>query len=85
MLQIKYIRCVSIRNFTVCWFKSDFLKKNFVGINFRGLDKSKHFVGINFRDLVRKPRKLVPLRYIQMNEVHASFLKYGPCVIANYR
>ena len=63
MLQIKYIKCVSIviRNFTVCWFKSDFLKKNFAGINFRGLDKSKHFAGTNFRDFVRKPQKLVPL------------------------
>ena len=26
-----------------CW-KSDFLKKNFAGINFRGLVKSKHFI-----------------------------------------
>ena len=66
MLQIKYIKCVSIviRNFTVCCFKSDFLKKNFAGINFCGLDKSKHFAGTNFRDFVRKPQKLVPLRYI---------------------
>ena len=66
MLQIKYIKCVSIviRNFTVCWFKSDVLKENFAGINFRGLDKSKRFAGINFRDFVRKPRKLVPLRYM---------------------
>ena len=39
-----------------------FLKKNFVGINFRGLDKSKHFAGTNFRDFVRKPRKLVPAK-----------------------
>ena len=65
MLQIKYIRCFSIRNFTVCWFKSDFLKKNFASINFHGLDKSKHFAGTNFGDFVRKPRKpqkLVPLR-----------------------
>ena len=47
-----------------CW-KSDFLKKNFAVINFRGLDKSKHFAGTNFHDFVlkpRKPRKLVPLR-----------------------
>ena len=64
MLQIKYIKCVSIviRNFTVCWFKSDFLKKNFAGINFHGLDESKHFTGTNFLDFVRKPQKLVPLR-----------------------
>ena len=44
-----------------------FLKENFAGINFRGLDKSKRFAGINFRDFVRKPRKprkLVPLRYM---------------------
>ena len=64
MLQIKYIKFVSIivRNFTVCWFKSNFLKKNFAGINFRSLDKSKHLVGTNFRDFVRKPRKLVPTK-----------------------
>ena len=57
LLQIKYIKCVSIviRNFTICWFKFDFLKKNFEGINFCSLDKSKHFAGTNFRDLVRKP------------------------------
>ena len=36
-----------------------FLKKNFAGINFRGLDKSKHFAGTNFCDFVRKPQKLV--------------------------
>ena len=54
MSQIKYIKCVSlvIRNFTVSWFKSDFLKKSFAGINFHGFDKSKHFAGTNFRDLV---------------------------------
>ena len=41
--------------------KSDFLKKNFAGINFRSLDKSKHFAGTNLRDFVWKPRKLGPL------------------------
>ena len=39
-----------------------FLKKNFEGINFCGLDKSKHFAGTNFRDFVRKPQKLVPAK-----------------------
>ena len=77
MLQIKYIKCVSIviRNFTVCWFKSDFLKKNFAGINFRGLDKSKHFAGTNFRDFVQKPpkpRKLVPAK---ISTIKVSFRK----------
>ena len=75
MLQIKYMKCVSIviRNFTVCWFKSNFLKKNFAGINFRGLDKSKHFAGTNFRNFVRKLRKLVPAKISTIKVFSAKF------------
>ena len=79
MLQIKYIKCVSmvIRNFTVCWFKSDFLKKNFAGINFRGLDKSKHFAGTNFRDFVQKPRKARKLVPAKISTIKVMFLCEG--------
>ena len=68
-----------------------FLKKNFEGINFCGLDKSKHFAGTNFRDFVRKPQKLVPAKistiYILSNRHNGAqlmiLLKEGLSLIIN--